>query len=511
MNETNNNANNFNNINETHNNSVNNINYMNYDGMNPLEQKPITVLDNDSKEVDGRYKCPNCGSAEILFDENTGKLKCVYCHTYFDGEKLNDMVTDLSQLKGEVIGSGATNIKDDATDIVTIRCNSCGAEIVIDSSTNSAARCHWCRSILSLTSRVENGATPDVILPFSIKKEEAKEKINEFVKKRQFFAHPQFKKEFTTENIMGVYFPYMLVDANAHCTFEGEGEHLVRRYTVKVGDHEKTKYDADLYQVGRDFDILIDDLTIESNSDRLNKNSNSKTNNIINSIMPFDTENCIKYRGNYLIGYTSEKRNINIKELEGKVDKQLKDVCRHSINQDLKFYDRGVRWDKEDMDIRGKQWIAAYLPVWLYSYREVKNGKELLHYVAVNARTKETMGSVPINTTRLLLVSGIIEVISSIIGISIIASSDSDGSGKIGFLFFLAGFVFYFIMYARYRNQKARHTYEKETKFKIDNIVRKDQYIKREHGLDSSRMKNANNTKLEGEDNKSIANKFIKK
>lgn len=26
--------------------------------------------------------------------------------------------------------------------------------------------------------------------------------------------------------------------------------------------------------------------------------------------MPFDTENCIKYEANYLVGYTSEKREI---------------------------------------------------------------------------------------------------------------------------------------------------------------------------------------------------------
>ena len=41
---------------------------------------------------------------------------------------------------------------------------------------------------------------------------------------------------------------------------------------------------------------------VESNSIRLDKTRNSETNNIINSIMPFDTENCIQYQSNYLIG-----------------------------------------------------------------------------------------------------------------------------------------------------------------------------------------------------------------
>ena len=46
------------------------------------------------------------------------------------------------------------------------------------------------------------------------------------------------------------------------------------------------------------------------------KNNKEKTTNVINSIMPFDTENCVKYKGNYLAGYSSEKRDTDIKELD---------------------------------------------------------------------------------------------------------------------------------------------------------------------------------------------------
>jgi hypothetical protein len=42
-----------------------------------------------------------------------------------------------------------------------------------------------------------------------------------------------------------------------------------------------------------------------------------------------------------------------------------------------------------------------YLPVWLYSYQQESN--KLLHYIAVNARTGETMGSIPVSQPKLLL------------------------------------------------------------------------------------------------------------
>ncbi|MCL2757554.1 MAG: TFIIB-type zinc ribbon-containing protein, partial [Coriobacteriia bacterium] len=64
---------------------------------------------------------------------------------------------------------------------------------------------------------------------------------------------------------------------------------------------------------------------------------------------------------------------------------------------------------------------SAYLPVWVYSYFEAKPNKPgMLHYVAVNARTGETMGSVPVDKKRLFLISLIIELFAIPLGIFIV-------------------------------------------------------------------------------------------
>jgi hypothetical protein len=44
-----------------------------------------------------------------------------------------------------------------------------------------------------------------------------------------------------------------------------------------------------------------------------------------------------------------------------------------------------------------------YLPVWLYSYQQPGGKGGMLHYIAVNGRTGETMGSVPVQQWKLLL------------------------------------------------------------------------------------------------------------
>lgn len=458
------------------------------------------IVQTDVGSKDGQNKCPKCGATDIETNTNNGKLRCNFCRYEFEPEKISGMEENIKNLEGQIIGSGAQDIVADTKDILTFKCSSCGAEVVIDTSSASQARCHWCRNTLSVNQQIPNGSIPDVVLPFTVNKDDAKKEIEKFVGKRKFYANPKFKQEFTTNNIMGVYFPYMIVDVNAHARLIGEGEHKIREYTVGSDNNKKTYYDADLYHVERDFDITINGLSIESNSDRLNLESKEKTNNIINSIMPFDIENCVKYNANYLKGYTSERRDTNIEQLKTIVDIQAKDIARYTANDTLGEYDRGVAWTNEQLEIKGQQWKAAYLPVWLYSYQEVKKNKNLLHYVAVNARTKETMGSVPIHMPKLLLISFVIEII----GILLMLFVKWDYS----WLFLSFGLIYFLIIYSKYRNTDARHSYETQTERDMRNLKSIDDFIKTEKGLTNSMIEGANNKRLEGKSNRKISNKI---
>lgn len=450
------------------------------------------IVKTDEGLKDGQNKCPQCGATDISVNSKTGKLRCNFCRHEFEAEKIQGMETDISKLKGEIIGSGAQDIVEDAQNIVTFKCSSCGAEVVIDTQESIQARCHWCRNTLSVNQQIPNGAIPDAVLPFNLTKAEAKQQIENFVKKRKFFAHPKFKEEFTTDNIMGVYFPYMVVDINSHALFTGRGEHETRRYTRGSRENRRTYYDAELYEIEREFDLTINGLTVESSSDKLNKNTQGKTNNVINAIMPFDIENCVKYNANYLKGYTSEKRDTNIEQLKPLVDEQSQDIARFKANETLKEYDRGVNWNNQKLDIKGRQWKTAYLPVWLYSYLQQNGEKKILHYVAVNARTKETMGSIPIHMPKLIGISCLVELLGLILKL---LTSDF----KYNWIFLLSGLIYFFVVYLQYRNSNARHHYETETKTEMFNLRKIDKLIKKQTGLTNSKIQGANNTKVSGQ------------
>jgi DNA-directed RNA polymerase subunit RPC12/RpoP len=390
----------------------------------PTASEP-QVIQTDVDAKDGLTKCARCGATDITLNPATGNLRCGFCRFEWQAEEAletHGLDGPIGELRGLVVGSGATTIESTET-VLTFKCSACGADVVIDTNHSTHARCHWCRNSLSMNQQIPNGAVPDMILPFSLPKAAAVAKIQEFVRQRQFFAHPRFKAEFAPENVMGVYLPYMVIDINAHASMSGVGEHQLRQYTVKRGDSHETRYDAAVYQVAREFDLHVNDLTVESSSARLDQRASANTNNIINSIMPFDTANSVTYDANYLAGFSMERRDSNIEHLMPLARTQAGDIARYQCNATLQHYDRGVRWDHEQLDVIGQRWVSAYLPVWLYSYYERKNdGTTFLHYVAVNGRTGETMGSVPIHKSKLFAVSAVVQVIGSILGLIILVA-----------------------------------------------------------------------------------------
>ena len=271
---------------------------------------------------------------------------------------------------------------------------------MVNTDTAMTARCHWCRHVLGVNEQIDNGAVPDAVLPFHIKKDDAVARIRQFVGKRRMFALKAFKEEFTPENVLGVYLPYMVVDANASADVAGFGEVETRRYTRGERKDQKTYYDADVYRVQRHVDFTVDDLTMESSAKRGNLDTKANTNNVINAILPFDTKNAVKWNASYLAGYTSEKRDRDVDHLQPRLEDQLLSIARAQVQGSVRRYDRGVRWEQESLDVHGTRWVAMYLPVWLYSYQEP--GSHMLHYIAVNGRTGETMGSVPVQQWKLI-------------------------------------------------------------------------------------------------------------
>jgi hypothetical protein len=371
-----------------------------------LAPDPVAIDTSASELKDGLNHCPKCGATDIRQKPGSDLLVCRYCRNEWHGVRVEEQFgfgTGIDQLEGTIVASGAQDIAADAASLMSFKCTGCGAEVTVNTQSTMTARCHWCRHVFGVNEQVNNGTVPDAVLPFRITKEDAVARIRQFVDKRRLLALKEFKEQFTPENVIGVYLPYMIVDGRATADVAGYGEIETRRYTTGSGNNKTTYYDADVYQVDRHVDFTVDDLPLESSTERGNLDTGSNTNNIINTILPFDTKNAVKWNASFLVGFSSEKRDRDVEHLRPRLEDQLLSIARAKVEASVNRYGRGVRWEQEGLDVHGTRWVSMYLPVWLYSYQEPGGKGSMLHYIAVNGRTGETMGSVPVQQWKLLL------------------------------------------------------------------------------------------------------------
>ena len=116
------------------------------------------------------------------------------------------------------------------------------------------------------------------------------------------------------------------------------------------------------------------------------------------------------------------------------------------------------------------------------------------------------MGSVPIHMPKLVFISALVEAMAVIASIAV--SNKTDDSWP--WIFLIAGFLYFVIMYGKYRNKGARHRHETETKTNVTNLRKVDEFVKHKKRLSNSTMENANNKKVSGmPGNKDFINNLV--
>ena len=114
-------------------------------------------------------KCPACG-APITFSPSLNKWKCEYCDSEFTFEEMQKHNNASSAAANDT----QENANEEELDLLSYKCQNCGAEIVADENT-AATFCVYCGSIAILKSKLSGKFSPDFIIPFKKNKEEAVE------------------------------------------------------------------------------------------------------------------------------------------------------------------------------------------------------------------------------------------------------------------------------------------------------------------------------------------------
>lgn len=374
------------------------------------------------------FKCPNC-DGELIFDPSTQKYKCEYCFSLFSQEELDAMkpaqTTEpqnadaagagkasgkpedkkQSQL-GNKAGSGTEkdnteNKESDKeagkeADAVTYTCPSCGAQIVTDATT-AATFCYYCHNPVVLGGRLEGKFLPDQVIPFSVSREDAEKGFKDYVCKKKFVLRAFYNKK-QVESITGVYFPYWHYNTRLEGKMQGEARN-VRVWRTGNTEYTETKY----YQVSREGDVKLENLT---------ENALGKANQeLICGVMPYDFKDVKKFQLGFLSGFLAEKRDIEKKQIEKKVQQEARESAEKLMREQINGYS-SVSVKNADFRALKEKWSYTLLPVWTITYKS-KNGK--IYYFSMNGQTGKVYGELPIDYKKISLVSGIVSLVTLVI------------------------------------------------------------------------------------------------
>ncbi len=224
--------------------------------------------------------------------------------------------------------------------------------------------------MLGVNEQIANGAVPDALLPFHITKDDAVARIRQFVDKRRLFALKEFKDQFTPENVSGVYLPYMIVDANVSAMVAGKGRDQDTRVQARQRQRRK-----DLLRRRRLPDRPAGELHRRRPAAGIVRRTRQpryqgqhqqrhQHDPAVRHQERGQVERVVPDR------FSSEKRNSNVANLQPRLEDELLSIARAQAEDSVRRYDRGVRWEQEQIDVIGTRWVSMYLPVWLYSYHQ---------------------------------------------------------------------------------------------------------------------------------------------
>lgn len=328
------------------------------------------------------YKCPCCGGA-IEFNSNSQKMKCPYCDTEFEIEALKDF-NEASQSKGDSLDWDCPDSQWGASETAGMNvytCKSCGGQIVTDKTT-AASACPYCDNPIVMTGQFEGGLRPDMIIPFKIDKEAAKNALSNYLKGK-FLLPRSFKDEHRIDEIKGVYVPFWLFDCDADANIRYRATR-VRSWTSGNYRYTETSH----YLIVRDGSIQFEKVPVDG--------SQKMPDELSEAIEPYNYSGCVDFNTAYLAGYLADKYDVSAEQSRNRANERI----RNSTQQEFRSTVRGyatVMPETVNIRLNSGKIRYALLPVWMLS--TTYKGK--VYRFAMNGQTGKFVGNLPADYGRL--------------------------------------------------------------------------------------------------------------
>ena len=338
-------------------------------------------------------KCPACG-ASIVFNPSSQMWDCEYCASKFTLEQIQHQSNNADTQESNVIDQMIP--ESSGGDMDVYKCKNCGAEIMADQTT-TATFCVYCGSTAILKDKILQGRVPNYIIPFKTVKEDAILGFNKLIKGK-ILVPKEFKDSKNIEKITGIYIPFWGYDLEANGEVEFEAS------DIKTWSNSKYKYrKVDRYSIRKsghfDFNKVLADA------------SSRFSNDLMDSLEPFNYDELAPYNHAYLSGFLADKYDVDeadgLKRVSGRTNATAVSLMQETVgHSEQKVINNGIR-------VSARYTYYIMLPVWLLNIKY--NNKT--YTFAMNGQTGKVIGNFPIGIKETAIWSIIFFAILFILGI----------------------------------------------------------------------------------------------
>lgn len=331
-------------------------------------------------------KCPACGGT-MEFDPTDGGLVCPFCGSKYKIEAKKDENDSTSAAELDFENAESRGNCDWGVKKKTIICKMCGAESIYD-ELDLASECPYCGSNQVMEEKDVDTLAPGGVCPFKVDKKSAGERFKSWIKGK-WFCPKEAKEKAKPEAFKGVYIPCWTFDTDTVSEYTGQyGKE--RRVTNSKGE---TRTTIDWYTTSGTYKKFI--------NDNLQIATNRYDTEIFKSIQPFNTEDNLLYKPEYITGFIAERYSIGLDDSWEGARLDIESILRSGIISQIKGHHmtshvRNVVFDTEYSNIKFKYLL---LPIWISSFKY----KDKVYNFMVNGQTGKVGGKTPISPLRVCI------------------------------------------------------------------------------------------------------------
>lgn len=336
-----------------------------------------------------RFRCRQC-AADLVFRPGTSQLSCSYCG--FVNEIDADAASGVEELDYRAHLAMLAEAEP-TLDVRMVKCSACGSETEAPENLD-AFRCAFCGTSMVSGSISERLLKPRSLLPFAITGDEAHRTFRQWIAKRWFAPNDLKRFSHSDGRMRGVYLPYWTYDAKTVSDYtgaRGDDYYVTESYTVRVNGKtqhrtrqvRKTRWSPAAGTVRN----VFDDVLVPA--------SRSLPVKDVEHLEPWDLDQLVPYKDDYLAGFTAEKYHVDLPSGFQIAGEKMEPAIHASICRDIGGdHQRVQSVDTRYHDVTFKHML---LPVWVSAYRF----RDRLFRIIINARTGELRGQRPYSAWKI--------------------------------------------------------------------------------------------------------------